>query len=29
MLIAQSLAESYPIMTEDPEIAMYNCQVLG
>jgi len=28
MLIAQSLAGNYPIMTEDPKIALYNCQVL-
>lgn len=28
MLVAQSIAESYPIMTEDPKIALYNCHVL-
>ena len=28
MLIAQSIADSYPIMTEDPKIALYNCRVL-
>ncbi len=28
MLIAQSITDSYPIMTEDPKIALYNCQVL-
>lgn len=28
MLIAQSLTENFPLMTEDPKIAMYDCQVL-
>ena len=28
MLIAQSLANGYPIMTEDPKIALYECRVL-
>ncbi len=28
MLIAQSITDNYPIMTEDPKIAMYNCQLL-
>ena len=28
MLIAQSITGNYPIMTEDPKIALYNCQVL-
>jgi PIN domain nuclease of toxin-antitoxin system len=28
MLIAQSIANKYPIMTEDLEIARYDCQVL-
>ena len=28
MLIAQSITENYPIMTEDPKIALYNCRVL-
>jgi PIN domain nuclease of toxin-antitoxin system len=28
MLIDQSLADNYPLMTEDPKIAMYNCRVL-
>lgn len=28
MLVAQSIAENYPIMTEDPKIAMYNCRVV-
>ena len=28
MLIAQSITENYPIMTEDPKIALYNCQVV-
>ena len=27
MLIAQSLAENYIIMTDDPKIAQYSCQV--
>ena len=27
MLIAQSLADNYPIMTQDPKIAQYSCQV--
>ena len=28
MLIAQSITDNYPIMTEDPKIALYDCQVL-
>ena len=28
MLIAQSLTNGYPIMTEDPKISMYECRVL-
>lgn len=28
MLVAQSICENYPIMTEDPKIALYDCQVL-
>jgi PIN domain nuclease of toxin-antitoxin system len=28
MLIAQSLANDFPLMTEDPKIAMYDCQVI-
>jgi PIN domain nuclease of toxin-antitoxin system len=28
MLIAQSVADSYPIMTEDPKIALYDCRLL-
>mgnify|MGYP006308321539 CR=1 FL=1 len=28
MLIAQSLTENYPIMTDDPKIAQYNCKIL-
>ena len=28
MLIAQSLSENYLIMTDDPKIAQYSCQVL-
>jgi PIN domain nuclease of toxin-antitoxin system len=28
MLVAQSLAENYPIMTDDPQIALYSCQIL-
>ena len=28
MLIAQSITDNFPIMTEDPKIALYNCQVL-
>ena len=28
MLIAQSIADNYPIMTDDPKIALYNCRVL-
>ena len=28
MLIAQSIANSYPIMTEDPKIGLYDCQVI-
>jgi len=28
MLIAQSITDSYPIMTDDPKIALYDCQVL-
>jgi len=27
MLIAQSIATNYPIMTDDPKIALYNCRV--
>lgn len=28
MLIAQSIATTYPLMTEDPKIAPYDCQVI-
>ena len=28
MLIAQSITENYPIMTEDPKIALYSCRVI-
>ena len=28
MLIAQSISLNYPIMTQDPKIAQYNCQIL-
>lgn len=28
MLVAQSIAGKYPIMTEDPKIAMYSCRIL-
>ena len=28
MLIAQSLADNFHIMSDDPKIAQYNCQVL-
>lgn len=28
MLIAQSLTDNFPLMTEDPKIAMYDCHVL-
>lgn len=28
MLIAQSITDNYPIMTEDPKIALYDCRVL-
>lgn len=28
MLIAQSITDNYPIMTDDPKIALYNCRVL-
>ena len=28
MLIAQSIANRYPIMTEDPKIGLYDCQVM-
>jgi len=28
MLIAQSLAANYYLMTEDPKIALYGCQVI-
>ena len=28
MVIAQSITDNYPIMTEDPKIALYNCRVL-
>ncbi len=28
MLVAQSIADNYPIMTEDPKIALYNCRVI-
>jgi PIN domain nuclease of toxin-antitoxin system len=26
--VAQSLAENFPLMTEDPKIAMYDCHVI-
>lgn len=29
MLIAQSIADNYPIMTGDPKIAMYSCRLIG
>ena len=28
MLIAQSITDNYPIMTEDPKIALYDCQII-
>ncbi|MDZ7831756.1 MAG: hypothetical protein U5L07_08410 [Desulfobacterales bacterium] len=28
MLVAQSIADNYPIMTEDSKIARYNCRVI-
>jgi len=28
MLIAQSMTNGYPIMTEDPKIDLYDCQVI-
>jgi PIN domain nuclease of toxin-antitoxin system len=28
MLIAQSIADNYPIMTEDPKFGLYRCRVL-
>jgi PIN domain nuclease of toxin-antitoxin system len=28
MLIAQSITDNYPIMTEDPKFAQYRCRVL-
>ena len=28
MLIAQSITNNYPIMTDDPKFSLYNCQVL-
>jgi PIN domain nuclease of toxin-antitoxin system len=28
MLIAQSMALNYPIMTEDPKFSLYNCRIL-
>lgn len=28
MLIAESIARGYPIMTDDPKFSMYDCQVL-
>lgn len=28
MLVAQSITNNYPIMTEDPKIGLYDCQVL-
>ena len=28
MLIAQSITHNYPIMTDDPKIALYKCQIL-
>jgi PIN domain nuclease of toxin-antitoxin system len=27
MLISQSIADNYPIMTEDPKIGLYDCRV--
>ena len=27
MLIAQSIADNYPIMSEDPKIALYDCRI--
>ena len=29
MLIAQSIADGYPIMTEDTKIKMYDCPIFG
>ena len=29
MLIAQSISDNYPIMTEDPKIAMYKCRIFN
>ena len=29
MLIAQSIADNYPIMTEDPKVAMYSCRIFN
>lgn len=28
MLIAQSITDKFPIMTEDPKIALYDCRVM-
>ncbi len=28
MLIAQSITDNYPLMTEDPKIALYNCRII-
>jgi PIN domain nuclease of toxin-antitoxin system len=28
MLIAQSITNNYPIMTEDPKIALYHCRLI-
>jgi PIN domain nuclease of toxin-antitoxin system len=28
MLVAQSITDNYPIMTEDPKIQLYDCRVL-
>jgi PIN domain nuclease of toxin-antitoxin system len=28
MLIAQSITDNFPIMTNDPKIALYDCQVI-
>jgi len=28
MLIAQSITDNYPLMTDDPKIKRYNCQVI-
>lgn len=28
MLIAQSMAENYPLMTDDPKIARYSCRIV-